>query len=153
MHPLLGQTILALHLGVIAFNVAGLVVIPLGAALGWGFVRIRWLRLAHLGSLGVTAAQALLGRDCFLTDWQAAASGQAPQPLITKFVNSLIYWPLPIWVFTTAYVAVFLYTAALWRWVPPRSSPSGGGGPQGRRGLQPRTSERKPPQSLRDSSP
>ena len=32
----------------------------------------------------------------------------APQPLITRFVNSLVYWPLPLWVFTTAYVAVFL---------------------------------------------
>jgi hypothetical protein len=116
--------ILALHLGVIAFNVAGLVVIPLGAALGWRVVRIFWLRLAHLASLGVTALQAVLGRDCFLTVWQSAASGQAPQPLITRFVNSLIYWPLPIWVFTAAYVAVFVYTAALWRWVPP-SSPRG----------------------------
>ena len=122
MHPQAAQLILGVHLAVIAFNVAGLVVIPLGAALGWRLVRLRWLRLVHLGSLGVTAVQALLGRDCFLTDWQSALSGEAPQPLITRFVNSLIYWPLPIWVFTTAYVAVFVYTAALWWWVPPNQN-------------------------------
>jgi hypothetical protein len=121
MHPLLAAIVLAIHLGVIAFNVAGLVVIPLGAKLGWRFVRIRWLRLLHLGSLGVTAVQAALGRNCILTVWQSALSGEAPQPLITRFVNSLIYWPLPIWVFTAAYVAAFVYVLALWRLVPPLS--------------------------------
>ncbi len=123
MHPLLAQLILGFHLGVIAFNVAGLVVIPLGAKLGWRFVRISWLRLVHLGSLGATAVQAVAGRDCFLTVWQSALSGEAPQPLITRFVNSLIYWPLPIWVFTAAYVAVFLYVLALWWAVPPAPNP------------------------------
>jgi hypothetical protein len=119
MHPALAQMVLGLHLGVIAFNVAGLFVIPLGAAFGWGFVRIFWLRLAHLASLAVTAVQAVFGKDCFLTVWQSSLSGEAPQPLITRFVNSLIYWPLPIWVFTAAYLAVFLYTLALWWIVPP----------------------------------
>lgn len=116
----LGQLILAVHVAVIGFNVAGLVVIPLGAALGWGWVRIRWLRLLHLGSLAVVAAQAALGEACFLTIWQATATGDAPEPLLMRWVNDLIYWPLPMWVFTTAYVAVFAYVLALWWLVPPR---------------------------------
>lgn len=33
MSDLLGQAVLAIHLAVIAFNIAGLVAIPLGAAL------------------------------------------------------------------------------------------------------------------------
>ena len=126
MHPQAAQLILGVHLAVIAFNVAGLVVIPLGAALGWRLVRLRWLRLVHLGSLGVTAVQALLGRDCFLTDWQSALSGEAPQPLITRFVNSLIYWPLPQWVFSAAYVGVFVYVIRLWWWVRPQDAPPQG---------------------------
>jgi hypothetical protein len=141
MHPLLGQTILVLHLAVIAFNVAGLVVIPLGAWLGWAFVRIRWLRLLHLGSLAVVALQALFGRACFLTIWQANATGGGREdPLIMRWVNSVIFWPLPMWVFTALYVAVFAYVVALWWWVRPnRSSPTGGGGPKGRRGFPLRT--------------
>jgi hypothetical protein len=118
--PMLGEMVLAAHLGVIAFNILGLVAIPLGATLGWRWVRIRWWRLLHLASLAVVAIQAIFGRACFLTLWQSALTGEAPQPLITRFVNSLIYWPLPIWVFSTAYVAVFVLTVALWRWVPPR---------------------------------
>ena len=119
MNAALGQLVLAVHLVVIAFNVIGLVAIPLGAKLRWRFVRLRWLRLLHLASMAVVAAQAALGRACFLTIWQAMATGEAPEPLITRWVNQLIYWPLPMWVFTAAYMAAFLYVIALWRWVPP----------------------------------
>lgn len=121
MNLVLGQIVLALHLVVIAFNVAGLVVIPLGARLGWRFVRVRWLRLAHLASLAVVALQAVLGRACFLTDWQATLSGDgAHDSLIMRWVNSVIYWPLPMWVFAAGYVAVFAYIVALWFIVAPR---------------------------------
>lgn len=118
MHLVLGQLILALHLGVIAFNVTGLAAIPLGARLGWGFVRIRWLRLLHLASLAVVAVQAALGRACFLTLWQAAATGGRAEPLIMRWVNGVIFWPLPMWAFTALYLVVFAYVVALW-WVAP----------------------------------
>jgi len=122
MRPLLGQLILALHLGVIAFNVAGLVVIPLGAALGWRLVRIRSLRLLHLGALAVVALQAALGRACFLTIWQSDLTGGGREdPLIMRWVNSVVFWPLPIWVFTALYLTVFAYVLALWWWVRPNS--------------------------------
>ena len=120
MNAALGQLILALHLMVIAFNVAGLVVIPLGARWGWRFVRIRWLRLLHLASLAVVAVQAVFGEACFLTIWQSDLTGQGQaDPLIMRFVNGLIFWPLPLWVFTALYLGVFAYVVALWRLVPP----------------------------------
>jgi len=121
MNALLGQLVLAAHVGVIAFNVAGLVLTPLGALLAWRWVRNIWFRAAHLVALAVVAVQALLGRACFLTDWQdALTGGGATDPLIMRWVNGLIYWPLPAWVFAVAYVAVFAYALALWRLVPPR---------------------------------
>jgi hypothetical protein len=129
MAALLSALVLALHLVVIGFNLFGMVAIPLGARLDWAFVRVRWWRLLHLASLAVVALQALLGRACLLTIWQDDLSGKAQQPpLIMRFVNSLIYWPLPIWVFTAIYVAVFAYVVALWFVVPPRPSrrPSSG---------------------------
>lgn len=122
MDAAIGQSVLALHLAVIAFNLAGLVVIPLGAKLGWSLVRIRWLRLAHLASLAIVALQAVLGRACFLTIWQADLTGGREEPLIMRWVNGVIYWPLPIWAFTALYLAVFAYVAALWWIVSPRPS-------------------------------
>ncbi|WP_430423710.1 DUF2784 family protein [Phenylobacterium sp.] len=122
MNVALGQLVLAVHIIVIAFNVAGLVVIPLGAARGWRFVRLRWLRLLHLGSLAVVAAQAALGRACFLTDWQAALTSEgAHDPMIMRWINGVIYWPLPMWVFSGLYLAVFAYVVALWWWAPPEA--------------------------------
>ncbi len=114
-------SILLVHLAVIAFNVAGCVLIPIGAWLRWRWVREFWWRLAHLASLAVVALQALFGRACFLTIWQGDLSGHAQvQPLIAGWIDRLVYWPLPLWVFALAYVLVFVYVIALWVWVRPR---------------------------------
>ena len=122
MNALLGQLVLAVHLAVIAFNVFGLVAIPLGAALKWDWVRVFWWRALHVASLAAVAMQAVLGRACFLTDWQdALTGGGARDPLIMRWVNSVVFWPLPPWVFAAAYAVVFAYVIALWWLVPPQS--------------------------------
>jgi hypothetical protein len=117
---LLAQIILYVHFAIIAFNVLGLVVIPLGAWLKWRIVRIAWLRLLHLGIMAVVAGQALVGRACFLTIWEDELTGNrsAPAPLIAHWVDGLIYWNIPIWGFAILYSALFLYLAALTVMVP-----------------------------------
>ncbi|HEX2558449.1 DUF2784 domain-containing protein [Phenylobacterium sp.] len=116
------QLVLAVHLLVIAFNLFGLIATPLGAWRGWSFVRIGWWRALHLVSMAAVAVQALLGRACFLTDWQAALEGRSggAEPLIVRWVNQAVYWPIPLWVFTAGYVTLLAYALALWRLVPPR---------------------------------
>ncbi|HEX7324870.1 MAG TPA: DUF2784 family protein [Rhodanobacteraceae bacterium] len=112
--------ILLVHLTIIAFNIAGCVLVPIGAWRHWRWVREFWWRLAHLLSFAVVAGQALAGRACFLTIWQAdlAGASRAP-PLIATWINHVVYWPLPLWVFAVAYVVIFLYVIALWIWVRP----------------------------------
>jgi hypothetical protein len=122
---LLARLVLALHLAVVAFNLFGLVAVPLGAWRGWRFVRIFWWRALHLGALACVAVQALLGRACFLTYWQGGlleAAGEAgeTQPLLWRWANRLLFWPLPLWVFTLIYLAVLAYGLALWWWVRPQ---------------------------------
>ena len=117
---ILGQTILAFHLLVIVFNVLGLIAIPVGAALGWRWVRLRRWRALHLVSWAIVALQAALGRACFLTDWQDQLTGASGQPpLIARWIDSAIYWPLPIWAFAAIYLALFAVVVTLWRQVPP----------------------------------
>ena len=125
LYSLVAFTVLLVHLGVILFNLFGLVAIPLGAWRGWRFVRVFWWRALHLAILALVAVQAVLDQVCFLTAWQRAleqAAGQAASdaPFIARFVNRLIYWPLPLWVFAVGYVAVCLYALVLWTLVPPR---------------------------------
>ncbi len=120
----LAEAVLALHIGVILFNVFGLVAIPLGAWRGWRFVRVAWWRFVHLGALAAVAAQAVAGRACFLTIWQGALSGVGSNepPLIMRWVDVVVYWPLPLWFFTALYVAVWCYALALLWLVPPSSA-------------------------------
>ncbi len=117
---IVAQAILGLHLLIIAFNIAGLIIIPLGAWRGWRIVRIAWLRLLHLGLLALVTAQALAGRACILTIWQNRLEGgnQPVQPMLMRWVDGLIYWNLPIWVFALLYSLVFLYVLALTMLVP-----------------------------------
>lgn len=117
---MLAALVLAVHLAVIAFNLFGLVAIPLGAWRGWHFVRYPAWRILHIASLGITALQAALGQACFLTLWQAVLSKDraSPEPLIMHWVNRLIFWPLPEWAFVVIYLATFTYVLAL-LWIVP----------------------------------
>ena len=112
--------VLALHLLVIAFNLFGIVAVPVGGWLGWRFVRIGWWRGLHALSFAIVAIQAVAGRACFLTVWQAGLDGGEATPLIMRWINSVVYWPLPIWVFAALYVALFAYVLALFKFVPVR---------------------------------
>jgi hypothetical protein len=124
---ILADGILLLHAAIIAFNIFGLIVTPLGAWRRWAFVRIFWWRALHLGSWAIVALQAVFGRACFLTMWQGALQSQAgapatTQPMIMAWINTLIFWPLPLWAFSLIYIAVALYAVGLWWLVPPHCS-------------------------------
>lgn len=117
----LAHLVLAIHVAIIAFNLVGLVAIPLGARFDWSFVRALTWRMLHVLSWGVVALQAAAGRACFLTDWQfELVGGQGnPDPLIARWANAVIYWPLPLWVFAVLYAAAFAFVLALLWAVPP----------------------------------
>ena len=121
---LLAGLILSAHVVIILFNLSGLIVVPIGAARGWRFVRIAWWRLLHVVLLAVVAAQALAGRACILTLWESDLVGSvvAPTPLIMSWADRLIYWRLPVWVFALLYAVVFGYALALLWLVPVRWS-------------------------------
>ena len=121
MNRTLAEAVLAAHVAVILFNLFGLVAVPIGAVCAWHFVHIRWWRLLHVASLAVVAVQATLGRACILTLWQARLEGSATAaPLLMRWVEGLVYWRLPLWVFAALYIVVFGYALALLRLVPPR---------------------------------
>ena len=116
------DAVLALHVGIILFNVFGLIAIPVGGWLGWRFVRVAWWRLLHLGAMAAVAVQAVAGRACFLTVWQdtLVGMGQNQPPMIMRWVDQVIFWPLPLWFFAALYGLAWAYVLALLWWVPPR---------------------------------
>jgi len=118
---LLADVLLVTHFVIAAFIVGGLLLTWLGAALGWQWTRNPWFRYLHLGAIAFVAAEALAGLACPLTVWEdMLRGGVRPESFIGRWVQRLLYYQAPEWVFTVAYV---LWTAAtlltLWL-VPPR---------------------------------
>lgn len=111
--------VLVVHFAFVAFVVGGLAAIWIGAAAGWRWVRNYWFRVAHLAAICFVAAEALLGMMCPLTVWEDALRGrESDAGFIARWLHSVMFYELPLWVFTTAYV-LFAGVVALTAWLVP----------------------------------
>ena len=118
---LLADFILVVHFLIVLFIVCGLILVWIGAAAGWSWVRNRWFRYLHLGAIAYVAAEALLGIACPLTVWEdLLRGGVRPESFVARWVHRLLYYRAPEWVFTAAYLLWALATLATLRLVPPR---------------------------------
>ena len=118
---LLADIVVVVHALIAAFIVSGFVAIPLGAWLGWRFVRRRWVRLAHLVGILFVAAETVFGVACPLTiweDWLRRGNAQDVD-FIARWVRWALYYDVPLWVFGAIYVIAAVFAVMLWRWVPP----------------------------------
>ena len=118
---LIADALLVAHFLVAAFIAGGLVIVWIGAALGWRWVRNRWFRYLHLSAIAFVAAEALLGIACPLTVWEDALRGGAgTESFVGRWVRYFLYYQAPEWVFTALYVGWAAATLATLRLVPPR---------------------------------
>ena len=126
---ILADAVLALHVAFVAFVVLGLLLIFVGGALGWGWVRNLRFRVAHLIAIGIVVAQAWLGVICPLTTLEMALRRRAGDAtyagsFIAHWMEELLYFNAPAWVFTASYTAFGLVVLASWVWVRPRPQAS-----------------------------
>ncbi len=122
---LLANTVLALHFAIVIFVVGGLAFILVGRLCAWRWVDALWFRLAHLGAIAVVAAQAWAGVVCPLTTlemWLRERAGAATyeQSFIEYWMQRLLYYEAPAWVFALAYTVFLLVVLATWVYIPPR---------------------------------
>ena len=119
--PLVADALLVLHFAIVAFIVGGLILVWIGAAAGWGWVRNPWFRYAHLGAIVFVAGEAVLGYACPLTIWEdMLRGGVRPESFIGRWVYRLLYYRAPQWVFTTAYALWAAASVVTLMLVPPR---------------------------------
>jgi len=117
---MLAGLVLAVHFAIVIFITAGLPLIWIGSALGWPWIRIRWLRALHLGAIGLVALESLAGIACPLTVWEAALRlRQSPGGFIQQWVARVMYYDFPGWLFTLAYTIFATAVAVTWWLVPP----------------------------------
>ena len=121
MQPLAADALLVFHFAVVAFIVGGLILVWIGAAAGWIWIRNPWFRYAHLAAIVFVAAEALLGYACPLTIWEdLLRGGVRPESFIGRWVYGLLYYNAPEWVFTSLYAACAAATLVTLILVPPR---------------------------------
>ena len=121
----MADAILVVHFLIVVFIVGGLLMVWVGGALGWGWVRNPWFRYLHLGAIAFVAAEALLGVVCPLTALEDALRGGrgmegGAESFVGRWVRYFLYYNAPAWVFTATYVAWTAATLATLRLVPPR---------------------------------
>ena len=124
-YQLLADGVLSLHVAIVAFVVGGLVLIVVGNLRGWPWVNAVWFRLAHLAAIAVVVAEAWFGVVCPLTSlemWlraEARATTYAGS-FIEHWLQRVLYFEAPAWVFTLGYSLFGLAVVATWWYFPPR---------------------------------
>jgi len=126
-YQLLADAVLIIHFGVVLFVVGGLVVVVAGNWLRWEWVNEWWFRLAHAAAISFVVVQTWLGQLCPLTTLESwlriqAGSGSYGRSFIEHWLQRLIYYEAPLWVFTVAYTGFAVLVLLTWWRFPPRRS-------------------------------
>ena len=125
-YQLLADAVLVLHFAIVAFVVGGLVLTIIGNLSAWRWVNALWFRLAHLVAIAVVVAEAWFGATCPLTSLEMwlrthARAATYSSSFIEHWLQRLLYYEAPAWVFTLGYTLFGLLVAATWWRFPPTS--------------------------------
>jgi hypothetical protein len=125
VYRVLANAVMLIHLGVVVFVVLGLPLVVIGNRAGWPWVNRYGWRLTHLAAIGVVALQAWLGRYCPLTIWETWLRERAGQTgyaggFMEHWVQRLLYYDAPLWMFAVLYTGFGLLVAWAWWCYPPR---------------------------------
>ncbi len=118
------DAILLLHVLFVVFVVAGLVLIFAGKAFSWSWVRNPWFRVAHLIAICIVVAQSWFGVICPLTSWEMSIRSRASDAVysgsfISHWLETILYYQAPAWVFVVCYSAFWVVVVVSWFWVRP----------------------------------
>ena len=115
----LANAVLVLHAGFVLFVVGGLILILIGGARRWQWVRNPWFRWLHLAAIGYVVFESWFGIVCPLTSlelWLRALAGQTSYSgdFIAYWLRRLLFFDAPPWVFTVCYSA--FGALVVWSW-------------------------------------
>src|SRR5262245_23162242 len=133
-YRVLADVISAIHLGLMLYVIVGQLVILLGIVFRWHWIRNPRFRWTHLAAILTVAAEAVLGIDCPLTNWEDAlrvlGHGAGDQRSFTaRLVHALLFPNLPAVDYeflTYCYYGFALLVLVTFVLAPPgRSAPKG----------------------------
>jgi hypothetical protein len=122
---LLADAVAVLHGAYVAFVTVGFALIVIGIAMRGEWVRAFWFRAVHLGAIALVCAESLMGAACPLTTFEGRLRGVSDEAghsrdFIGYWVDRLIYYDFPSWVFTVAYGVFGILVTIAFILAPPR---------------------------------
>lgn len=125
LYLIAADAIIFIHAGLVAFIILGLLLIYIGMFRNWSWIRNIWYRVAHLLCVGIVVLQSWLGIICPLTVWEMAFREKAGNAVysgsfVAHWLESLLYYRAPDWVFVIVYTVFGAFVLASWFVVRPR---------------------------------
>ena len=122
----LADVVLVVHFAIVLFVLGGLVFIVLGNRFGWSWVNRTTFRVAHLACILIVVVESWLGIICPLTTLEVWLRRMAGSPsyngsFVQHWVQRLLFFDAPSWVFVLAYTAFGVLVVLAWRFFPPRA--------------------------------
>jgi hypothetical protein len=119
------DVILFTHALFVGFVVFGLVFILVGKLRSWAWVRNPWFRCAHVAGIGIVVLQSWFGAMCPLTTWEMSLREKGGGAVysgafVAHWLESILYYRAPEWVFAACYTVFGVLVAATWYWIRPR---------------------------------
>ena len=104
----LADAVVVTHAAYIGCVLVGMLLILVGMALHWSWIRNFWFRITHFLMIAVVVVQSLARITCPLTTLEKyfrVRAGEATYPgsFIGHWADQLIFYHGPEWVFTTCY--------------------------------------------------
>lgn len=130
---LLADALSAVHLGFVSFVSVGEVLILLGIAFRWRWIRNARFRLVHLAAISIVALESVLAIRCPLTVWEhelRTAAGQSVEDIsfVGRLIQSLLYYDVPEDVFRAFYIGFAVLVVVTFVIAPPRWRSTGPAG-------------------------
>ena len=131
LYLIAADAILLVHAVFVAFVVFGLIFIILGKLRVWSWVRNPWFRYAHIAAISIVILQSWLRNICPLTTWEMALREKGGDAVysgsfVAHWLESILYYRAPEWVFVVGYTLFGVLVAASWYWIRPRRFGHGG---------------------------
>lgn len=126
LYSLAADALLVTHVLFVVFVVLGLILVYVGRLLTWHWVRNPWFRIAHLLGTGIVVLQSWFGATCPLTIWEMKFRSMAGGAVyagsfLMHWLNELLYYQAPPWVFVTCYTVFGCLVLSSWFLVRPRA--------------------------------
>jgi Protein of Unknown function (DUF2784) len=115
MYGFLADLMVAIHVAYVGFVVVGQLLIWLGWAAGWSWVRNPWFRGTHFLAMAIVAFEEAMSIRCPLTVWEEQfreLAGQAVtgETFLGRLLHSILFYDFQPWVFSVIYYSM---TAAI----------------------------------------